>query len=139
MTQLAPNRMHLAEHRRNVFTVVPEHGTSHEELLKDGYWAHVSAKLKPGDRIEALAEDGAYFAEFIVQDAGRLYAKVALLRHVPLDAVEVKEGGLVAAGYDVKWKGPQRRWCVLRGQDILKDGMDKGSAVSWAQNHAKAA
>jgi hypothetical protein len=139
MTQLASNRLHFAENRRNVFCVTPEHGTPYDAILKDDYWAHVSAKMKPGDRIEVLAEDGSYFAELLVQDAGRLYAKVASLRHVKLDAVEVKEGGLVMEGYEVAWKGPQLKWCVLRGKDRLKEGMDKATAIHWMQSHAKAA
>lgn len=138
MTQLASNRLHFAEHRRNIFDVVPEHGTPFEELLKDGYWAHVSAKMKPGDHIEVRAEDGSYYAELIVQDAGRLYAKVAQLTFVKLDSVQVTEGGLTSEGYEVAWKGPQLKWCVLRGKDRLKEGMDKGSAIQWMQNHAKA-
>lgn len=139
MTQLAGKRHHLAEGRRNIFCVTPEHNTPYEAILRDDYWAHVSAKMKPGDRIEVLAEDGSYFAELLVQDAGRLYAKVAELRHVKLDAVEVKEGGMVVEGYEVAWKGPQLKWCVLRGKDRLKDGMDKASAIQWMQSHAKAA
>lgn len=139
MAQLASNRLHFAEHRRNIFSVTPEHGTPFEEILKDGYWAHVSAKMKPGDRVEVMAEDGSYFAELLVQDAGRLYAKVAALRHVKLEAVEVKEGGLSMEGYEVTWKGPQLKWCVMRGKDRLKDGMDKNSAIQWMQSHAKAA
>ena len=138
MTQLASNRLHFAEHRRNIFDVVPEHGTPFEEILKEGYWAHVSVKMKPGDRIEVRAEDGSYYAELIVQDAGRLYAKVAVLRHVALDFVEVTEGGLSAGGMEVAWKGPQLKWCVLRGKDRLKDGMDKGAAIQWMQSHKAA-
>lgn len=139
MTQLAANRLHLAEHRRNIFDVVPEHGTPFEELLKDGYWAHVSVKMKPGDHIEVRAEDGSYYAELMVQDAGKLYAKVAKLVYVELDAVDVKEGGLMVEGFQVAWKGPQLKWCVLRGKDRLKDGMDKASAVQWMNSHVKAA
>ena len=139
MTQLASNRLHLAEHRRNIFDVVPEHGTPFDALMDSGYWAHVSAKLKPGDRIEVRAEDGSYYAELIVQDAGRLYAKVAVLTHVKLDAVEVKEGGLSLDGYEVAWKGPQLKWCVLRGKDRLKDNMTKGEAIHWMQSHASKA
>jgi hypothetical protein len=139
MTQLAANRLHLAEHRRNVFDVIPEHGTPFDEILKEGYWAHVSAKMKPGDRVEVRAEDGSYYAELIVQDAGRLYAKVAVLTHVKLDSVDVTEGGLAANGLEVAWKGPQLKWCVLRGKDRLKEGMDKGAAVQWMNSHAKAA
>ena len=139
MTQLASNRLHFAESRRNIFCVTPEVGTPYEEILKDAYWAHVSVKMKPGDRIEVNAEDGSYYAELLVQDAGRLYAKVAQIIFVKLDAVEVKEGGLMMEGYEVKWQGPQLKWCVLRGKDRLKDGMDKASAVQWMQSHAKAA
>ena len=139
MTQLAANRLHFAEHRRNIFDVVPEHGTPFEEILKDGYWAHVSAKMKPGDHIEVRAEDGSYYAELMVLDAGRLYAKVCQLLFVKLDAVDVKEGGLMAEGYEVAWKGPQLKWCVFRGKDRLKDGMDKASAIQWMNSHTKAA
>lgn len=139
MTQLASNRLHFAEHRRNIFDVVPEKGTPFEVLLKDGYWAHVSAKLKPGDRIEVRAEDGSYFAELMVMDAGRLYAKVAVLMHVKLDAIEVRESDMAVADYRVEHCGPQLKWCVLRGKDRLKEGLDKASAVQWMQSHAKAA
>lgn len=99
----------------------------------------VSAKLKPGDRIEVRAEDGSYFAELIVQDAGRLYAKVAKLMHVDLESVEVREESMKSGEYEVKWQGPQLKWCVLRGKDRLKDGMTKGEAASWMAEHMKAA
>lgn len=139
MTQLASNRLHFAENRRNIFTVTPEAGTPYEAVLKEGYWAHVSAKLRPTDRIEVLAEDGSYFAELIVLDAGRLYAKVAELRKVSLDPIEVKESDLTVDGLEAKWRGPQLKWCVMRGKDCLKDGMDKATAVHWMKNHATAA
>jgi hypothetical protein len=139
VTQLATNRFHLAEFRRNIFDVIPEHGTPFEALLKEGYWAHVSAQMKPGDRIEVRAEDGSYFAQLIVQDAGRLYARVAVLMHVKLDAIEVKEDGLKAGEYEVAWKGPQLKWCVLRGKDKLKDGLTKDAALTWMNEHMKAA
>ena len=139
MTQLAPTRLHLSEEKSNKFFVVPEAGTPFEALLNDSYWAHVSAKMKPQSQIEVWAEDGSYYAELLVLDAGKLYAKVATKVHIKLDAIEVKEGGLMVEGYEVKWQGPHLKWCVLRGKDRLKDGMDKASAIHWMQNHAKAA
>lgn len=139
MTQLASNRLELAETKRNVFHVTPEAGTPFEAVLTDKYWAHVSAYLKPGSRIEVVAEDGRYWADLLVRDAGKLYAKVSVLNLIELDAVEVKEGGTTVEGFEVKWCGPKLKWCVLRGQDRLKDGMEKGQAVQWMQNHAKAA
>jgi hypothetical protein len=139
MTQLATNRFHMAEYRRNIFEIVPENGTPFEAVLQEGFWAHVSAKLKPGDRIEVQAEDGSYFAELLVQDAGRLYARVAALRHVQLTAIDVKEDGLKSGEYEVAWKGPALKWCVLRGKDRLKGGMTKDVALSWMHEHMKAA
>jgi|AGTN01.3.fsa_nt_gi hypothetical protein len=139
MTQLAANGLKEAASVRNVWTVTPEFGIPHEALLKDGYWAHVSAKLRPGDHIEVLAIDGSYFAELLVLDAGKLYAKVRSLRHVKLDAVEVPESELMVEGLEAKWQGPVLKWCVLRGPDRLKEGMDKASAIQWMKNHAKVA
>lgn len=139
MTQLASNRLKLADGQRNFFRVIPEAGTPFDTMLTDRYWAHVAAKMKPGDHVEVWAEDGSYYAELLVQDAGKLYAKVAVKLHIKLDVVEVKEGGLMIEGYEVKWRGPQMKWCVLRGKDVLKEGMDKASAIQWMQNHAKAA
>lgn len=139
MTQLAPNRFKTADSQRNIFHVVPEAGTPFEALLTDKYFAHVSAFLKPGSRIEVIAEDGKYWADLLVRDAGKLYAKITVLNHVELEPVEVREGGLSAEGMEVRWCGPKLKWCVLRGKDRLKDEMDKGQAIQWMQSHAKAA
>lgn len=138
MTQLQPDRMQLAEFARAVYTVVPEVDTPFDALLDPGYWAHVAAKLAPWARIEVQAEDGSYFAELLVQDAGRLFAKVAVLRHVELTAVEVT-GMTSAAGYAVKWRGPKLKWSVMRGGDALKDELpSKDEANNWLTGHLKA-
>lgn len=137
VTQLAPNRLKFSEHTRNIFTMTPEAGTPIEALVDKGYWAHVAAKFKPGDRIEVLAEDGEYFAELLVQDAGRLYAKVAVLRHVKLDSVEVQESDLVIGDLSIKHRGPHLKWCVLRGKDSLHEGKTKDEALTIMRNLAK--
>jgi hypothetical protein len=138
MTQLKANGLKPADAHRNIWDCVPEHGTPFEAVLNEKYWAHNSVKMKTGDRIEVRAADGSYYAELYVQDAGRLYAKVAVLSHVELGAVDVQEGSSIE-GYEVRWCGPRLKWCVMRGQDRLKSEMDKGTALAWAQNHAKAA
>lgn len=138
MTQLQPNRFTAAEFVRNVYRIVPEHGTPFEALLESSYWAHVAAKLRPLDEIVVHAEDGSYYGRLLVRDAGRLYAKVFKLEHYELDEVEVQQGGPpMPEGYGIKWRGPQLKWCVLRGKDVLKDSMEKAVAQAWLTEHLK--
>lgn len=137
MTQLQPIRLKFAEHERNQWFVVPEHGTPFEALLDPAYWAHVSAKFKPCDEITVNAEDGSYYARLLVQDAGRLYAKVAELQYTELNAVDVMQGGPGLQGHEIKWRGPILKWCVLRGKDVLKDGLTKEAALSWLAQYGK--
>lgn len=138
VTQLQPARFKQADYVRNVFRIVPEHGTPFDATLDPAYWAHVAASLKPLDEIVVHAEDGSYYGRLLVRDAGRLYAKVAPLEYHDLDPVEVTQGGPPpAAGYEVKWRGPQLKWCVLRGKDVLREGMEKGPALAWLNEHLK--
>jgi len=137
MTQLQPARLKFAEHERNLWFVVPEFGTPFDALLDPGYWAHVAAKFKPCDEITVNSEDGSYYGRLLVQDAGKLYAKVAKLEYVELDKVEVLQGTPALTGHGIKWRGPQLRWCVLRGTDVLKDGMTKEGAQQWLNEYGK--
>jgi hypothetical protein len=139
MTQLATNRIQLAEHMRNIWYVTSEHGTPLETLLDPKYWAHVSAKFKPRDRIEVDSEDGSYFIELMVMDAGRLYAKVEVLRKHEFKPVEVSAGH--DDDFEVKWGGRHVKWRVIRKKDraVLKDGLeDRSAGEVWLAGHAKA-
>jgi len=92
--------------------------------------------LKPCAEIIVHAEDGSYYGRLLVRDAGRLYAKVAKLEYIELDAVEVQEGSM-PPGYSVKFRGPIQKWCVLRGTDVLKDGLSKDMANQWLREHLR--
>jgi hypothetical protein len=137
---LHPSRRMLAEQRRQIHSVVPEFGTTIAEMLNPGYWAHVARDLRPGDRIEVDAEDGSYFAELMVRDAGAQYAKVALLREVKLDAIE-PSATVSLPGHNVEWSGPHTKWRVLRTADrkVLKDGFTtKADGYNWLASYSKA-
>lgn len=139
MTQLAGNRFELSINgiRHNIFRVTPELGTPSAALLDQHYWAHVSAKLRVGDVIEVLAEDGAYFAELLVRDVGNLYAKVALKNVIEFAKAEALP---TPVGYEVKWRGPKLKFGVLHGTDVLKDGfIDKTEAHIWLDELVKKA
>lgn len=139
MTQLATNRIQPVEFMRTIWYVTPENGTPLEAVLDPKYWAHVSWQFKPRDRIEVDADDGSYFAELMVIDAGRLFAKVELLRKHEFTSTEV-EGEMSL--YEVKWAGRHAKWRVLRKADrvVLKDGFeDRQAADLWAASHSRAA
>lgn len=139
ITQLQTGRLELAEHQRNLHVAIPEHAVKFEELANPAYWAHVAARLRIGDRIEVMPEDGSYFAELIVQDAGKQFAKVAVLRHVKLEAIEVR-GEDLSAEYEVKWMGPAKKWRVMRRKDRseLRDGFaTSDDATQWLRQHVR--
>lgn len=135
--QIHPNKFQQSEVVRNQWAVTPEFGTPPEALLDPAYWAHVSSKLSRGDTITALAEDDSYFAEYMVLSAGRLFAKVVMLRRVEITAAQIFNND-VPEGFEIKFRGP-RKWSVLRGKDVLKDGMDRGDAETWLRDHLKVA
>lgn len=140
MTQLSPTRLREAEHSVMYWHVTPEHGTPFEALLDPAYWAHVSSRLKPNDHILVDAEDGSYWGEIKVRDAGKLYAKVSKLHYVELDHVEVEQSGHEIKGFEVKYRGPVQKWSVIRLMDkaVLKDGMLKNEANLWLTNYVQA-
>jgi hypothetical protein len=133
MTQLTPARFNASQSVRNQWQVSPEYGTPPEALLDSGYWAHVSAKLRRGDIIVALAEDNSYYAELLVLEAGKLFAKVAPLRCVEISVKQMLNVE-VPDGYEIKFRGP-KKWSVLRGKDVLKEDMDKNTAEQWLKDH----
>jgi hypothetical protein len=139
MTQLTPSRLQFAEHARTEWFVVPEFGTPFEALLDPAYWAHVAVQLKPCAEIIVHAEDGAYYGRLLVRDAGRLYASVAKLEYIELQKIDVLEGSSFPPGYEVKFRGPIQKWCVLRGKDVLKDGQSKDAATQWLREHLRTA
>lgn len=142
MTQLAHNRFQLNKSGfvTNEWVADPESKTPFDAVLEPQYWAHVSAKMRPYDEVIVRAEDGSYYARLLVQDAGRLFAKVAVIEKYDLTAVEV--GGLdaVPSGHEIKFAGPHAKWRVVRLSDRapLKDKFEtKGQAQQWLVEHLK--
>lgn len=143
MTQLAPGRVMLAEHARNVWCATPETGTPIETLLDHKYWAHYavnqSFSVKPGDRIEVYAEDGTYFVELIVRDVSRAGLRVASLRAVKFDDGEQK--GEDFGDFEVKWQGQRYKFAVIRKSDkqrVSEGHQQKDQAIDWLREHLKA-
>jgi hypothetical protein len=123
-----------AEYIRRVWCASPEKGVTVEDMLVPSFWAHVAKQLRPGDRIEAVGNDGSWFVELFVRSASGNDARVAVLRAVKLDqevpAVESDD-------YEIKYRG-NAKWSVVRKSDkaVLIDGQDtKEQAAEWLAKH----
>ena len=143
MTSLKINRFKNAEHARTIYYVSSEHGDTIDVLMRPEYWAHVAHALKSGDRIEVLAEDNTFYAEFHVFAAFPGGARVGLLRY-EVFAANAKSVGMSDLGtpdYRVEWKYNRYKWCVIRTSDgvvISKEHADEEAARNWLTEYRKA-
>ena len=132
MTQ--PTSLHDAAFSVPTLFHAPSPGTTLEDVLAPEYWAHVAATLRAGARIELLAQDGAWWAMLLVRAAGKTDAKVQALQYVELGQREA----VTVGGYEVKWRGPARKWGIVRTSDlsVLQDGFAvKEEAADWMAGH----
>ena len=135
---ITPGRMRLAEHEVRSFCIYPEFGTTPEDVLDPGYWAHIARNLRARDHLMIDAEDGSWYAEARVLETGTTYARIAFKPNYP-QMVQVSEPDVditVPPGYEIKWLGPHARYAVVRGADRLKDSFqNKGLAAAWLRDH----
>lgn len=135
-----PIRMQLAEQSRNIWCLTVPNGTTVQDMLNPGYWAHLARQLKPGDRVEVEPDNGTYFAELRVLDAGNQYAKMAVLREVTLESIE-PSATISVPGHTVEWSGRHTKWRVIRESDrkVLKDSLaSKADGYAWLASYSKA-
>lgn len=133
MSKLTADRIKPAEFVRNVFRVNAPEGVAYKDVLVPDFWAHVSATFSRGDSLEVFAEDSSWYAQLLVLDASRLHAKVTPLIYQNFQIKAKKE---VDPDFSVEFKGPQRKWSVLRKKDkeIVKDGFEsKDDAATWLE------
>lgn len=138
MSALNATRLQRAEHYFSPYAVVLPAADTLEEALKPEYWAHVASKLRQGDTIRIMPEDGSYYAEALVRATGTGFAKVELLRHIPFDETDADQ---VPDTIEVKWGGPHDKWRIIRRSDghVLARGLDKADALRESLNYARLA
>ena len=136
---LNPQRMGLAEQMRQDWVVNAEEGTTIQDVLDTGYWAHMAAQLQQYDHIEVRLETGEWILDLIVLDIGRNYARVYVAHKHDFADVDLKApSGAITP--KVEWKGPQRKYVVIRISDSapLQEGFaSKPEALAWMENHIK--
>lgn len=139
--QLEGARMKECEFERTVYVVTAHEHTDPEDLLEPEYWTHVAEKFKPFDKIEARADDGSWYAELIVLETSRRWTRMHLLQKADLTTKDVSLTQSKLQEFAVDWKGPHRKFCVIRlsDQEILHDAeQTKAGAHSWLAERIRA-
>lgn len=133
---LPPNRMKPAEAARNRWRVIAEESHSKEQIMNPAYWAHASQKIRAGDIIEVVNDTETFFMELYVKQVERGYAHVIELKFV---SMEVKIEETKSPDYKVVYKGPHKKFCVIRNQDdeAIKSEMSKQEAHTWLAQYLK--
>lgn len=136
--QINADRVQLAEYQRNDWVANAPEGATPEDLKDPQFWSIMAFQFKPYDRIEVRADDGTWLAECLVKQAERNYAIVAVLVVHHLDAAPAKD---VGSEFDIVFKGPQNKWCVIRESDkevIKKELPTRDAAQTWLADYKKA-
>lgn len=140
-SKLKESQCTYAEELRNIHAVTPPAGTEFDVLLEPDYWSHVARRMRPLDRIEAMPEDGSWWAELLVIHTGPVSVMVRKLRYHELDEVDPDE--IDNDLFKIKWGGPSVMYRIIRKSDneVVKDHFrNKSDAVNWmAVNLEKAA
>ena len=135
---MKPTKLQIAEHEMVCYYHYPDAGLALSDVLKPDYWTHVARSLRAGHRIEVFAEDGSWWAMLIVRAVGSHDAVVQELQHVKLGShAKAKVSG---APFEVKWRGPKRKFGIIRTADdeiIKQDIQSKEEAENWVKNHMR--
>ena len=139
---LHASRIQSQEFARNVWIIHPEVGTRPEDLLAPDYWSNITQQLRQKDRIEAWSEDLKWYAEYLVLDVGRNWAKVHLCDASveELHAFEPQSAGSILPGHTIEYAGLVAKWRVIRDKDkaTVKDKCaTNGEAIAWLTEYAK--
>lgn len=126
-----------AEANRNIWFATVAEDVNPKDLLVPEYFTNVAYNLRPRDKIEVWAIDGSWYAEYLVMQADRLWARVTMLIKIDTNKViSVKK----ESAYESYWGGPSLLWCVRRKSD--KERMatkfeDQVGAENWIKEHGK--
>jgi len=116
------NNVLLAEHEMRDFVVYALHGTSVEDILETGYWAHVAERFVPfKTQIKVIAEDGSWIAELIVTACDRNWARVYMMHFHDLSEQEAAPSK--DSNFTVNF-APAHGWRII--QKDTKEVIQKG-------------
>jgi len=139
--QMKPTRLTLSQHSVRSYRHIASIEDSIEDVMKPDYFGHVARSLGVGDRVEVLSEDGSWYAELIVRAVGSVEVIMGQINHVVLSKQDAAELTAKDSPYEIKWRGPNALFSVVRVSDgeVVRDKLPSKDAASlWLKNHEKA-
>ncbi len=134
---IAPNRVSMGEHARNVWTCTAPSGAQPEDFLRPEYWGMVAKTMKPFDHVEVRTDDGTFWGEYLVLASDRTWAKLHPLREVVLPSADAED---ISKDYKIEHKGPHLKYCVIRKSDssIVHEGeQERLGAEQWLSGYLR--
>ncbi|MCR4331769.1 MAG: hypothetical protein NUV34_03565 [Sulfuricaulis sp.] len=149
--QLDAARFQQADNVRETWAITVEQGVTRTDILNPAFWSHIAYKLRPYARIEVRCDDGSFFAELVVLNAERTWARVYVLSWADLTTKDVSQtqAGKAAQpaataeperAFRVEWKGPHKKFCVIRNSDnayIRESEASKRDAEAWLLDYER--
>lgn len=134
MTSQKPVILDSREQMVRVYHYSVPAGQTLDTLQEPDYWSHVTRFMKPGYRIEALSEDGSWWANLIVRSVGRVEAVVSVLQYEALE-----EARDMAAGkeFNIRWGNPKTGFRIFRisSGEVVNEGFQTREAAEiWVKN-----
>lgn len=136
--KLLKSQLTNAQHARLTYRLTLDAGQTYESLFKPSTWGHVAREIPKGTIIEAVAHDGAWFAQLYVRASSDLDVVVGAISKTEFGDLPSRS----ADEYEVKFRG-RAKWSVMRVADkaLMIEGLDtRELAEAWLKNPvAKAA
>lgn len=135
-----PTQLHLSTYYSTEYRIHVHPADTPEDVLDPKWYAHVARRLRPGDTIVFVAEDMSWVMRALVRHVGAHEVFLGVIEHKNFDAAPADDM-TAPEGFEVKWRGPARKYSVVRLSDgaILKDEFpSKEQAIAYMKNKQKA-
>ncbi len=131
---LEERHFHNREIKQNEWFVHINQDVTVNDLLEKKFWGGVAVKLRRGDKIICMSEDGRLYVELVVFGCGMSWAEVRVLGNPIVVTRSVAAGG-PTTDYEVRYLGLIKEWGVV---DIVSGRVIKGDGSLKTEDAARA-
>lgn len=131
------HRMALDAEINTHFRITVKQGITPEQCMDEGFWAHLTTRLIPGDTLVVRPDDSAWELVLNVVNVGPNFAHVHKKAYYDLVPAVARE--VLPSIYKVEYAGPVHKYRFLREGKMMRDGFaTEALAQRAAQQHEMA-
>ena len=131
---LEERHFHNREIKQNEWFVHLNADVTVNDLIDRKFWGGVAAKLRRGDKVICMSEDGRLYLELVVFGCGINWAEVRVLGNPIVVPRSVAAGG-PTTDFEVKYLGLIKEWGVV---ETTTGRVVKGDGSLKTEDHARA-